>query len=209
MRYEVRPLVAWTDPETRPREPHAFRSTWQSTLDLLARETAHLGTRLVIIQLDVTEGDIRRDGMIRADAKVGHPGAVVSFESRFGPLRYSADTYRSRYDMPGWQANVRAVALSLEALRSVDRWGVCTRGEQYRGWTPIEAPRASEFPSSDAAAKWMREYADDALGLGEFPSFGALYRAMAKLMHPDNGGPRADWDRLDAARRMLADAGMM
>ena len=208
MRYEVRPLGAWTDPETRPREPHAFRATWQSTLDLLARETAYLGTRLVVIQLDETEGEIRLDGMIRAGAKVGHPGAVVSFESKFGPLRYAADTYRGRYDMPGWQANVRAVALSLEALRSVDRWGVSKRGEQYRGWTPIEAPRASEFPSADAAATWMRAYADG-LGLGAFSSHAAMYRAMAKLMHPDNGAPRADWDRLDAARRMLADAGMM
>jgi hypothetical protein len=32
---------------------------------------------------------------------------------------------------------------------------------------------------------------------------------MARKMHPDQGHPRADWDRLDEARRMLEKAGRM
>lgn len=207
MRYEIRPLNSWTDPETRPRIPSPFSATWQATLDTLGRETSMLGAKLVVIQLDVTEGEIRRDGMLRADARVGHPGAVVSFESKFGPLRYAADTYAGTYKNPSWQANVRAIALSLEALRAVDRWGASKRGEQYRGWTAIESPRAT-FPTADDAATWMRAYADG-LGLGEYPDFGALYRQMARRMHPDNGGPRADWDRLDEARRVMTVAGLM
>lgn len=208
MRFEIRPLDAWAEPETKWRMPSPFSATWQSTLDLLTRETTSLDARLVVIQLDVTDGEIRRDGMLRADAKVGHPGAVVSFDSKFGPLRYAADTYRGTYKQPAWQANVRAIALSLEALRAVDRWGASKRGEQYRGWTALPASPGG-FTTADEAAAWMRKYADDALGLGDFPSFGALYRAMALRMHPDNGGPRADWDRLDAAKVLLAKAGLL
>lgn len=164
-----------------------------------------------MIQVDADEGQIRRDGMLYARARVDHPGIAISFTSRFGPLRYATDAYEDSWysskGLAGWQANVRAVALALEALRAVDRYGVSKRGEQYTGWRAIEAPRP-EFPTADAAAKWMRKYADDALNLGEFPTFGALYRAMAKLMHPDKGAPRADWDRLDEARRVLTEAKM-
>lgn len=208
MRYQVRPLVAWTDPETKPREQHRFSAPWSSTLDLLTREASHLGAKLVVVQLDVAEAQIRRDGMLRADAKVGHPGAVVSFESRFGPLRYAADTYRG--PAPAWQANVRAITLSLEALRSVDRWGVSRRGEQYRGWTAIEAPVAL-FPTPAAAEEWMRAYAQELhiTGPGDGSPLRTLYRLMAVQMHPDRGAPRAEWDRLDEARRVLAGAGML
>jgi len=135
---------------------------------------------------------------------------AISFESSFGPLRYATDAHERQYSwakLDGWQANVRAIALSLEKLRAVDRYGVTRRGEQYAGWRAIEAPK-SEFPTADAAAKWMRAYADDTLSLGEYPTFGALYRAMAKVMHPDKGAPRADWDRLDEARRVLTEARM-
>lgn len=211
MRYEVRPLEVWTDPETNPRRgSHVFKASWRDTLDLLGDEVEKLGGSLVVMQIDVREGDIRLDGMVRANAKVGHPGVAISFESKFGPLRYATDAHERQYGfakLDGWQANVRAIALSLTALRAVDRYGVTRRGEQYTGWKAIEAPKA-EFATADAAAEWMRKYADDALKLGEFPTFGALYRAMAKLMHPDKGAPRADWDRLDEARRVLTEARM-
>jgi uncharacterized protein (DUF58 family) len=36
-----------------------------------------------------------------------------------------------------WKDNLRAIALSLEALRAVDRYGVTRGNEQYRGWTQI------------------------------------------------------------------------
>lgn len=210
MRYEFRPLPAWTDPETKSRQPHPFKATWQATLDLLGRETAHLAAPLVVIQADVIEGVIRNDGMLRGDARTGHPGVVISFKSRFGPLRYAADTYLGGKGIPAWQANVRAIALSLEALRAVDRWGATRRGEQYQGWTAIEAPKP-EFADWHAAAEWMREYAINSLRILQDASgdWNGLYRAMATRMHPDKGGPRADWDRLAEARRMLIEAEMM
>lgn len=211
MRYEVRPLVAWTDPETSPRRgAHVFKASWRDTLALLGDEIEKIGGEPpVVFQIDVQEGDIRLDGMLRANAKVGHPGVVVSFQSKFGPLRYATDAHERQYSfgLESWQANIRAIALALGALRAVDRYGVSKRGEQYTGWKAIEGPR-TEFATADDAAAWMRRYAGDTLNLGEFPTFGALYRAMAKLMHPDKGAPRADWDRLDEARRVLTEAKM-
>lgn len=204
MRYEIRPLEFWTDPETKPRQPSPFSAPWSTTLDLLGRETSQLGARLVVIQLDVTEGDIRRDGMVLAGAKVGHPGVVVSFESRFGPLRYAADTYSGTSRYPAWQSNVRAVALSLEALRAVDRWGASKRGEQYRGWKALPATTGVTFPSADEALRWMRE-----MDGGAPADARTTYRRLARKMHPDAGGTTDDWDRLDAAKLLLTESGLM
>src|SRR5688500_12482309 len=83
VRFEIRPLGTWIGPVTTNRAPaRRFSAQWQSTLDLFDRETYHLGARMVVVQVNVIEADIRRDGMIRANAKVGFPGVRVSFDSR-------------------------------------------------------------------------------------------------------------------------------
>jgi hypothetical protein len=216
VRWEFRPLGRWDGLETqRRRGAHLFKASWDGTLDLLATEIGYLdGTEPIVIQVDAPEGMLRRDGMLRARARVSHPGVVISFGSRFGPLRYATDAYERQWSggLDGWQANVRAIALALEALRAVDRYGVSKRGEQYTGWRAIAAP-APMFASAGEAVAWMRGYAAELFGPEGATrwngSLGPLYRAMAKRMHPDLGGPRADWDRLDECRRVLAEAGAL
>lgn len=200
MRYEIRPLGVWTAPVTRNRPYCRFRAAWSDTLELLGREAGKLGARLVVIQVDVTEGELRRDGMLRANAKVGFPGVRVSFESRHGPLTYATDRYS------GWQDNVRAVALSLEALRAVDRYGVSGSGEQYRGWTALEAePHASV--TVEQAAEYIAAHAGaDFIAADVFasPEWRAkAFRAAAGKLHPDRGGDPEQFRRLTAARELL------
>jgi hypothetical protein len=209
MRFETRPLGRWTDPETAVREGSGrFRADWNATLRLLGYGADQLGASLVVIQIDIEDGDLRRDGALRTRARVGHPGAVVSFGSRFGPLRYATDRYEPRWsgDPPGWQANVRAVALALQALRAVDRYGVSTRGEQYRGWTAIGAgtPGRGPFTTTEEAQTWMRKAAAEC-GIPAGPAdWDALYRALAKRMHPGAAMGNADLrERLDAAATLL------
>jgi hypothetical protein len=217
VRYVIRPLGTWTDPVTEPRQSSGmFRASWRDTLTLLGDEIDRIGGQPpIVFQVDVTEGDVRLDGMLRANAKMGpSPGVAVSFESQFGPLRYATDAYEQKYPaaLPGWQANVRAIALALQALRAVDRYGVSKRGQQYTGWRAIEAS-APMFPGPAAAETWMRTYAAELFGPEGATrwngSLATLYWAMAKRMHPDTGGPRAEWDRLDEARRILKTAGVL
>ncbi|MFB4306939.1 hypothetical protein [Actinomadura sp. GTD37] len=197
MRYEIRPLGHWTDPETPDRTRAFFRAGWADTLEKLGREAGWLGADLVVMQVDVAEDDIRRrDGMLKANAKVGHPGVVISFESEHGPLRYATDQFT------GWQDNVRGIALALGALRAVDRYGVTKRGEQYIGWRALAAPVAG-FASADEAVRWMGEKAR-VLGLDVSTSPPPkVYRFLARRFHPDAGGDPGDWRRLDEARRLL------
>lgn len=208
--WQIEPLGPWTRPVTQPRASSGrFRASWQDTLDKLLDEIVRLGLDgAIAIRLDVQAGDIRRDGMLRANAKVDFPGVVVSFTSRLhGPMTYATDAYEQVWsgDLPSWQANLRAIALSLEALRAVDRYGVTKSGEQYVGWRAIEASAPTGFTSADEALRWVYARADapDSVPLR------AAYRAAAKALHPDVGGDPGEWARLDEARRLLEEAGLL
>jgi hypothetical protein len=202
MRYEFRPLTAWTGPFTADRTPaRRFSAAWQSTLDLLGRETELLGATLVVVQVDVAEADLRRDGMLRANARPKHPGVKISFESRFGPLTYATDNYDH------WQANVRAIALGLEALRAVDRYGITKTGEQYRGFRAIEgAP--SETMTADEAVRFLAAQSGvTVLGPGDTSAITLAYRRAVQQHHPDRGGDASVFRRLTTARDLLLGGG--
>lgn len=203
-RYEIRPLGPWIGPTTSPasrQSGSAFRAPWSATLDLIGRETRLLGARLVVIQVDVTEAEIRRDGMLRANARIGFPGVKLSFDSKHGPLTYATDEYAH------WQANVRAIALSLQALRAVDRYGVSKSGEQYRGWTALPAGSPSGQMSADDAARLLAGYADAGvtadLVLTDAEARRAAFRQASRRTHPDHGGDPAAFARVTAARDLL------
>lgn len=210
VRYEIRPLGAWTDPvTTKRRSASVFQANWDSTLRLLRFEAEKLGADLIVLQIDVTEADLRRDGMLRTHATVGYPGVVITLNSRHGPLRYATDAYEQRWQggLTSWQANVRAIALSLEALRAVDRYGVTNRGEQYTGWKQLSAGTSKGgFTSAVEAEAWMRRQVT-----GDYANATPrdIYRLLVKHYHPDRGGDPDKWDRLDQARQALDAAGML
>src|ERR1041384_850741 len=118
MRWQIEPLGAWPHERTaNPKSSRIFRAKWSDTLALLARELDKLDvTGAAAIRIDVEPGQVRRDGMLYANAKVRSPGVVVSFTRRPGALSSAPDTYAEVWsgDPPAWQANVRAIALGLE-----------------------------------------------------------------------------------------------
>lgn len=203
MQYEFRPLGLWSGPETprNQRRRSQFKAAYEDTLDLLFREAETLNARHLVLQVDLQPRDIRVDGLPRSNARYGnHPGVVVSFDSKHGPLRYATDAFED------WKSNLRAIALSLEALRAVDRYGVSKRGEQYTGWSALPASRAQgseHFTSADEAREWMRKCAAHE-SLTATGDLAALYKQLAKRMHPDAEHGSADlWERLDAAATLL------
>lgn len=223
MKFEVHPYQAgrWSDPET-PSEARrgsaAFNQAgrrhgdsarnigfWKSTLLLLAEETGMLALDgLVVIEAGYAEWDLRMDrsGPL-ARVTESHPGVVVTFSSGlYGSLRYATDAYEAKYhgDPPSWQANVRAVALTLGALRSIDRWGVARSGQQYAGWLAL--PEGGQgFPSADAALRWMKENQPKGF-IGDTAR--ELYRSLARRWHEGGSNPDPEnWDRLQAARLLL------
>lgn len=193
-----RPLV-WAGPRTpadQRRSRYQFKAGWSNTLDLLDRELAQLDASEVVIEADFREQDLRVDGMPRANARQPEfPGVKISFNAPgIGRVEYGTDTYEL------WQHNVRAIALSLEALRAVDRYGTTTGRQQYTGFKAIGA--------TPAVAKLTAAVARDTLLalVGEVDGDNtdrALYRRAVKVAHPDHGGTRAAWDQLQAIKAVL------
>src|SRR4051812_2092573 len=115
----------WVWEKTKHRQYSRFDTSWTSTIGLLKRELGQVHARVPVIQIDLTERDFRNDGEIRANAKDPEfPGVIVAFEMpKVGALKYRCDMFMGTHRGPAWQQNVRAIALGLEALRKVERYG--------------------------------------------------------------------------------------
>lgn len=212
VRITYRPLGAdfLGQPSRRTQSP--FTARWPDTRDLLRRELAQLEASLVVVQIDLPESSFRNDGQPRADARdPANPAVVVSFTTRkHGPLRYQCDAFVGTYNKPGWQANVRAIALGLEALRKVERYGIAGRGEQYTGWRAIGAatpmPAPVSFDSIDDAIAFLHKHADGIVwDYDDADGVGRAFRAAARNLHPDVGGDEHEFKLANEARRMLLD----
>lgn len=209
----LRPIEQWPGEPTPIRQRSNFSAPWSSTLDLLDRELHYLGkanrNAPTVLQIAMREQDFRIDGMPRANAKPTHPGVILSIESKHGPLSYPCD----RFDL--WQDNLRAIALSLEALRKVDRYGVTKNAEQYKGFKAIggaaaSAVEQSTFPSADQAERYIRrlvEIRDDCTT--EHDTFRSVYRRAQKITHPDVVLSREEWNLVEEAGETLRRAGRL
>jgi len=211
----VRPIDVWPDGWRRPntdRKPNPFKvRNYQDTVDLLGYELERLAASGAYLQVDIDMADIRRDGMPRAQAKVGHPGVILTVDSaKHGVLTYPCDTFAGRWsgDPPDWQINLRAIALGLEALRKVDRYGIAERGQQYAGFgaLPAAGERLDGPMSVEQAIEFLRAESE---WRGEFDPVcdtvhvDVAFRAASKRLHPDAGGDPARFRRLVQARDVL------
>jgi hypothetical protein len=204
-----RALENWPRAMTRTRKRSPFDSSYQQTLNLIDNELWKTGTRAAVVQLAMEPRDIRNDGMPRSDARPPkHPGVILSFEKSVGgkrvPLSFPCDAFTD------WQANLRAIGLALEALRKVDRYGVTSMAEQYRGWAQLPGPIVTPVKMTfEQAAEFLFRFC----GMNATPHdicgrrdvFEGGYRNAVKKLHPDaNGGQELqDWHTLQQAAEVL------
>jgi hypothetical protein len=199
------PLRPGEFPErTRPRKSPQFKVGWNKVLQDLERELEFLGASEVVLSVGLNDSDIRMDGWPRANVHPWHPGIIISFDSKHGPLRYLCDEYEQQWygGLNSYQANLRAISLGLEALRAVDRYGITRRGEQYTGWKQLAA---GDGPTTvEQAAQIIRTFAMKAgYNVGTDDKAEAIRKAMFAA-HPDHGGTDADFDLVNRARKILA-----
>ncbi|HVM30751.1 MAG TPA: hypothetical protein VM305_08315 [Candidatus Limnocylindrales bacterium] len=178
-------MPAWPYPETPAYERRSrwtFKAGWANTLTLLEREIEHLDGREVILGGGFREQDIRLDGLPRSDARdPAFPGIEISFElPDRRRLVYATDV------CDHWQHNVRSIALGLEALRAVNRYGITRRGEQYAGFAQL--PPGG--PDPDRGRRLVE-------------AAGGMTQAL-KRHHPDHGGEARDFADVDAYRKVAS-----
>ena len=193
-----RPLEQWPNKPTPPHQRkngNSFRATQSRRLDLLERELNHLGARDIVVQAYFDREDIRNDGWPRSSARTRAPSVIVSFSNKAKEsFSYPCDTYQR------WEDNLYAIALSLEALRAVDRYGVTKGGQQYQGFKRLEAPSvidarvlAESFICTHAGVSLVDLRAD----------LGGAYKAAAVKLHPDKVGHDELFKQLQEHLRVL------
>lgn len=204
-------LDKWPEKETGSRQSAPFKANWFSTEKLLVKEVNQAGARGTKLYTFHPEKDIRQDGWIRGDArKPSYPGVILEFEKRIRgsaqleKLRFPCDTFQR------WEDNVRAIALALEALRKIDRYGVTT-GAQYAGYKALppaepgtqgQTPeQAALFIANSAGVPNPDVIAPTILGSLEFAE--SMYRLASKKLHPDKGGSQESFTKLEGSMSLV------
>lgn len=209
---KIGPISTWPGALSTSRQYSPFRAGLSDTLKVLDRELWNLvDTRAqqdsAELLIAIPAGGFRIDGRPRADARAEHPGVILSLDSKFGHLSYPCDTFTT------WQDNLWAIALALEALRKVDRYGVTKRGEQYRGFLELEATAApAGFSSSTDAIVFLKQQIpfDWTTTDGtDASSLRTILHQAQRATHPDHGGDSAIFQRVSLAEARLRTEGRL
>ncbi len=169
------------------RKQSAFKLQFGQARDELLAEIRRMVTRNIIIS---TDAPLRRDGLPYADkVEPPDPGVAVYFERYSGgkwkPYVIACDTYhRLRF-------NMRAVGVTIEALRAIERHGGSQLMEQaFTGF--------AQLPGHICEPSWW-----DTLGVSPEASMEQIdvaYEALARTHHPDAGGDHEQMARINKAR---------
>jgi len=180
MKIERYPL-AWPigQPRATGRRAAVFKVDLRQAFDDLMRELALLGALDVVVSSNIAT---RSDGRPYADAEEPKdPGIAVYFDRRLNmggeyqrrPFVIACDTYqRARW-------NMRAIGVTVEALRAIQRHGASSMLEQaFTGFAAL--------PPASVERPWW-----EVLGVPENAppdEIQRVYRTLAAFNHPDRGG---------------------
>ena len=173
-------------PRTKYRKPSAFGDSnpFRETQNVLA-ELGRMGVRSRDIVIS-SHMKLKPDGTAYARQIIPDHGVAVWFVLK-GEERVLACDRWARIE-----ENLHAIALHIAALRGQQRWGVGTAEQAFAGFVAL--------PEQAGGEPWH-----ETLGVSPDASretIDAAYKRLALLHHPDRGGDRAQWDRLQDVRRI-------
>lgn len=204
-------LAAWTvrplaEPERIPAgtEPSRFHTPWADTVVVLTRELSYLRAEHVLLEVEIPTAPARVDATALGNLGAAGPRVRLSFDSRHGPLSYGTGRFMAEPAHIAWRMNLRAIALGLESLRRVDRYGIAPAGEQYSGWLTLPAGEPARSARELIALAGATAVSVTQV-IADRGTFQSLYRSAARRHDPDAGGDVGAWARLQRARTVLSD----
>lgn len=183
--------LEWPDSWRRVRNRHKARYTVETSKAIreLYRELSRMGATSVVISSNVP---VRNDGQMYRDAankRYDDPGVAVYFQWGKDPWVVACD----HWDRV--KANIRAVGLTIEALRSIERAGA----------SELMRRAFLGFKALPAVGETSRErHWTEILGLDDNADKAEIedsFKALARAHHPDTGGDGGAMVELNRARR--------
>ena len=200
LKIKIKPITEWIGTETKYPKRSQFKQTYANTKKILEFELDKLGAleSSLLIEMFINDGDLRNDGELRANARPYRQGVRLSFtrisrrlrNQTTGDIRNETQTLSYPCDaFDDWQDNLRAIALSLEALRKVERYGVFKYEDMV---SRLALPAAADNSREQNAYLFLAKYSGCTLSeIAKDAAYRrkAFVRCLQKL-HPDN--PRGD-----------------
>lgn len=182
--------LQWPDGWKRTQAGSRRRATFQQGLaaarDGLVRQLELLGAANGMITSDLP---VRADGLPYADGRASDPGVAVWFVLDGKERVFACDKWI------GHAANMRAIALSIQAIRGLDRWGasdLITR--VFAGFNAL--PPGG---NPDSTARPWREVLGLSALEGSIAHVKQRHRELIRTHHPDVGGDHAIAAELNTA----------
>lgn len=179
----------WQRTPARDRQPSRFGGRGTLGLgtarDNLLDELRRLGAANVVITTDLPT---RRDGLPYADGRATDPGVAVWFAmanvkaGRVEERVFACDKWYSHAE------NMRAIALSIGAMRGLERWGAGDVVQRaFSGFAALPAG----VPMGPAKRPWREVLCVEGAtvtGRELLTVIHYAYRSLIKKHHPDAGG---------------------
>ena len=170
--------LSW--PDARPRSGsrrtnNNFKAVFASSRNQCLEEIRRLGGTEPIISTNIR---LRRDGLpesVEFGKLIPDPGVAVYFKRKGKEMCFACDCWSHVQD------NMRAIALTIEALRGIARWGTGDMMEAaFRGFAAL--PGIGESGASD----WWKTLGVPINSTAD--QVRDAYRLLAVKHHPDRGG---------------------
>ena len=181
-----------------------FKATVHETLEKISYELDKIDVSEGIIELDVSRSELRKYGRdFPRFAEPWSPRVRLTFSHpELGPLQYPCGTYWDQ------SHNLRAIALTLEAQRAIERYGATSGGQQYAGWQALPPGEEQDVYLRDAfeAAEFiggLAQVATPAPITEDRDYYLFCYKKAAKVAHPDAGGSEEKFKTLQQAKELL------
>ncbi|AFY61936.1 J domain-containing protein [Synechococcus sp. PCC 6312] len=128
---------------------------------------------------------VTEKGTVRSEKEPDDSGVAVYFELDGENYCLPCDQWNRAAD------NLAAIAAHLGAMRDQERWGVGTTKQSFQGYAAL--PPIAISPDEEW---WQILKVSPNATLNEAKE---AYRKLAKTNHPDVGGNRKDWDKIQKA----------
>lgn len=181
------------------RSANRTRSRFKVTMDasqrLLQKEVSRLGGKNLVVSTNIP---VRKDGGLYADwmnKRIDDPGVAIYFRYQDNDISMCCDQYERIWE------NVYALAKGIEALRSLERWGVSdflqraftgfaalpeakSKTPTFTPWyITLEVPHHADLFEIKAAFRRLSKlYHPDAPGGGNIEKFQAILKAYREIL---------------------------
>lgn len=154
---------------------------------LLADEMRKMGVSNYVISSNIA---IRNDGLPYSNQKApDDPGVVLYFTRKGKDIAISCDKWMHL------DSNLRAIGLTVEAIRGMERWG--TEEMVDRAFTGFAALPENVIVTPYTARAWYEVLEVSPNASPE--TIKAAYKSMLHKVHPDKGGSQREFEEVQKA----------